>query len=218
MNEIDKKKYMDIINKNKVSTEKKDNNEIPFGEGKIGEICISGPTVMKGYFEDKEETDKVLMKHKDGKVWLHTSDYGYMDKEGRIYHCGRAKRMITRSGDKVWLTAIEEIIKTHHNVFDCCVVKKEDSIEREIPVCHIIFNNEDEKETTINELNKLIYTKLKEHYIPKYYVITKEIPLTEVNKKVDFVKLEKEDIFDNNIYEINGNIIVPRKGKTKILK
>lgn len=79
---------------------------------------------MKGYFEDKEETDKVLMKHKDGKVWLHTSDYGYMDKEGRIYHCGRAKRMITRSGDKVWLTAIEEIIKTHHNVFDCCVVKK----------------------------------------------------------------------------------------------
>ena len=38
------------------------NNEIPFGEGKIGEICISGPTVMKGYFEDKEETDKVLMK------------------------------------------------------------------------------------------------------------------------------------------------------------
>ena len=78
--------------------------------------------------------------------------------------------------------------------------------------------HEDEKETTINELNKLIYTKLKELYIPKYYVITKEIPLTEVNKKVDFVKLEKEDIFDKNIYEINGNIIVPRKGKTKILK
>lgn len=206
-----------FINVN-VSMFDENNNEIPFGEGKIGEICISGPTVMKSYFEDKEETDKVLMKHKDGKVWLHTSDYGYMDKEGRIYHCGRAKRMITRSGDKVWLTAIEEIIKTHHNVFDCCVVKKEDSIEREIPVCHIIFNNEDEKETTINELNKLIYTKLKEHYIPKYYVITKEIPLTEVNKKVDFVKLEKEDIFDKNIYEINGNIIVPRKGKTKILK
>ena len=45
--------------------------------------------------------------------------------------------------------------------------------------------------TTINELNKLIYTKLKELYIPKYYVITKEIPLTEVNKKVDFVKLER---------------------------
>ena len=206
-----------FINVN-VSMFDENNNEIPFGEGKIGEICISGPTVMKGYFEDKEETDKVLMKHKDGKVWLHTSDYGYMDKEGRIYHCGRAKRMITRSGDKVWLTAIEEIIKTHHNVFDCCVVKKEDSIEREIPVCHIIFNNEDDKVTTINELNEIIYTKLKEHYIPKYYVITKEIPLTEVNKKVDFVKLEREDIFDNNVYDINGNIIELRKGKTRILK
>ena len=49
----------------------------------------------------------------------------------------------------------------------------------------------------------MIYTKLKEHYIPKYYVITKEIPLTEVNKKVDFVKLEKEDIFDNNSHNIS---------------
>ena len=64
----------------------------------------------------------------------------------------------------------------------------------------------------------MIYTKLKEHYIPKYYVITKEIPLTEVNKKVDFVKLEREDIFDNNVYDINGNIIELRKGKTRILK
>ena len=201
-----------------VSMFDENNNEIPFGEGKIGEICISGPTVMEGYFENKEETDLVLQKHSDGRMWLHTSDYGYMDKDGRIYHCGRAKRMITRDGDKVWLSAIEEIIKLHPNVFDCCVVKAEDEIEREVPICHIIFNNEDLKEETIKELNEMIYAKLKEHYIPKYYVKTKEIPLTEVNKKVDFVKLEKENIFDQSIYEIKGNLIELRKGKTKVLK
>ena len=191
-------------------------NEIPFGEGKIGEICISGPTVMSGYYNDKEETDLVLKKHKDGRMWLHTSDYGYMDNDGRIYHCGRAKRMITRHGDKVWLSAIEEIIKMHPNVFDCCTVKGNDDIEREVPICHIVFKDETKKNETITELDEIIKLKLKELYVPKYYVKTNEIPLTEVNKKVDFVKLEKEDIYNKDLYQITGNLIEPKKGKTKI--
>lgn len=201
-----------------VSIFDENNNEIPFGEGKIGEICISGPTVMNGYYNDKEETDLVLKKHSDGRTWLHTSDFGYMDNDGRIYHCGRAKRMITRSGDKVWLTAIEEIIKTHKNVFDCSVVKGEDAIEREVPICHIVFNNDDEKFTTIEELNRMIEIKLKGLYVPKYYVKKEEIPITEVNKKIDFVRLEKENIFDENYYQINGNLIEPRKNKVRILQ
>lgn len=201
-----------------VSIFDENNNEIPFGEGRIGEICISGPTVMEGYYKDKDESDAVLKKHSDGRIWLHTSDYGYMDNDGRIYHCGRAKRMITRSGDKVWLSAIEEIIKTHANVFDCCVVKMEDAIEREVPVCHIVFNDDSKMESTMSELNEMIYAKLKELYVPKYYVKTSEIPLTEVNKKVDFKKLEREDIFDTSVYEIHGNLVTRRKGKVRALE
>ena len=199
-----------------VSIFDEDCNEIPFGEGKIGEICISGPTVMDGYYKDKKETEDVLKKHKDGRMWLHTKDYGYMDNDGRIYHCGRAKRMITRHGDKVWLTAIEEIIKTHHNVYDCCTVKGNDAVEREVPVCYIVFNDDSKMVETIKELDEMIKAKLKELYIPKYYVKTDEIPLTEVNKKVDFVKLEKIDIFDKDIYQMNGNLIEPKRSKTKI--
>ena len=199
-----------------VSIFDEDYNEIPFGEGKIGEICISGPTVMDGYYKDKKETEDVLKKHKDGRIWLHTKDYGYMDNDGRIYHCGRAKRMITRHGDKVWLTAIEEIIKTHHNVYDCCTVKGNDAVEREVPVCYIVFNDDSKMVETIKELDEMIKAKLKELYIPKYYVKTDEIPLTEVNKKVDFVKLEKIDIFDKDIYQMNGNLIEPKRSKTKI--
>ena len=71
--------------------------------GEIGELCISGPTVMKGYIKNPNETKKMLRVHKDGKVWLHTDDLCYMDEEGRVYHCGRSKRMLTRSGGKVWL-------------------------------------------------------------------------------------------------------------------
>lgn len=198
-----------------VSIFDEDNKEIPFGEGNIGEICISGPTVMDGYYENIEETNLVLKEHSDGRIWLHTSDYGYMDKDGRIFHCGRAKRMITRDGDKVWLTAIEELIKTHHNVIDCCTVKGDDAIDREVPICFIIFKNEEEKLNTIVELNKMIDEKLKHLSIPKYYVEISEIPVTEVNKKVDFIKLEKIDIYDQNVYQINGNLIEPKNGKVK---
>lgn len=87
-----------------------------------------------------------------------------MDNDGRIYHCGRAKRMITRHGDKVWLTAIEEIIKTHHNVYDCCTVKGNDAVEREVPVCYIVFNDDSKMVETIKELDEMIKAKLKELY------------------------------------------------------
>ena len=43
--------------------------------GESGELCISGPTVMKGYYHHQEETDLVLRKHEDGKIWLHTGDW-----------------------------------------------------------------------------------------------------------------------------------------------
>ena len=89
-------------------------------------------------------------------------------------------------------------------------------VEREVPVCYIVFNDDSKMVETIKELDEMIKAKLKELYIPKYYVKTDEIPLTEVNKKVDFVKLEKIDIFDKDIYQMNGNLIEPKRNKTKI--
>lgn len=62
-----------------------------------GEICISGPTVMIGYLNNKEETKEVLKKHIDGRVWLHTGDIGAMDEEGFVYFKQRMKRMIVSS-------------------------------------------------------------------------------------------------------------------------
>ena len=50
------------------------------------------------YVNDKEETDKVLKKHSDGKIWLHTGDLAYMDKDGFIFFKSRLKRMIVSSG------------------------------------------------------------------------------------------------------------------------
>ncbi|MCF6247566.1 MAG: AMP-binding protein, partial [Desulfobacula sp.] len=57
--------------------------EAPIGVD--GEICLHGPAVMKGYLDNKEETDKVLRTHEDGKTWLHTGDIACMDKDGFFY-------------------------------------------------------------------------------------------------------------------------------------
>ena len=57
---------------------------------------MSGPTVMKGYYKMPEETANVLRMHKDGTVWLHSGDLGYISEDGNIYLEGRLKRIIIR--------------------------------------------------------------------------------------------------------------------------
>ena len=74
--------------------------ELKYGEE--GEICVNGPTVMMGYLNNQEETDNVLKKHKDGKIWLHTGDLGYITPDGIIFFTGRLKRMIVSSGFNVY--------------------------------------------------------------------------------------------------------------------
>lgn len=70
--------------------------ELTYGE--MGEICKSGPGVMLGY-DDPEATAKALKLHEDGRVWLHTGDYGYMDEDGVLYSLNRGKTKRYGGGD-----------------------------------------------------------------------------------------------------------------------
>ena len=189
--------------------------EIPYGQNLEGEICISGPTLMKGYLNNPEATDYVKRYHNDGKYWLHTDDIGVMDEDGFIYHKGRYKRMLTRSGQKLWLSALEEEVMKTGLVKDCCAVKFPDETEREVPVLHVVLNERDDF-SKIEELNTYIKENCPPTYLPKYYVIKEYLPVTEVNNKKDFKTLEKENILDEDEFIIDGNII-KTKSKTKKL-
>ena len=171
----------------------------------IGEICITGPTIMKGYKGDVEETNKVLRLHVDGNYWLHTDDLGHMDQAGRLFHHGRAKRMLTRAGTKVWLGALEDTIMRHPNIENCCCVKRDDEFERETPVAYVVLK--DDTNDTFAELDEMVRLSEGDSYVPQFYVKTDSIPITEVNKKVDFKKLEEQDIFDSDKYTIEGKIV-----------
>lgn len=189
--------------------------EVPYGKNQEGEICISGPTVMKGYLNNPEATKSSLMLHSDGKYWFHTDDIGVMDNDGYIYHKGRFKRMLTRSGNKLWLTDLDDKIMQTGLVQNCCSVKLNDELEREVPVVHVVLPDGVSEHEIINKLDSYIKENCPPFYIPKYYIIKESLPYTKVNKKLDFKTLENENILDQNEFIIDGNIIKP---KTKVKK
>ena len=99
--------------------------ELPYGEE--GEILLAGPTVMKCYMNNPEETANTLRKHRDGLTWVYTGDLGTMDQEGFIYFKGRAKRMIISSGYNIYPAQMENILDGNEMVHMSCVIGLPDS-------------------------------------------------------------------------------------------
>lgn len=160
-----------------------------------GELCITGPEVMKEYFNNAEATDKVLKKHSDGKVYLHSGDLGYITEDGVVYVSGRIKRVIVSCyGFKISPLEIETIIMENPNVSDCCVVGVFDDVHEfgQIPVANVVLKdgiiNED---AVAEEIKQLCREKIIEIHLPKKIKLVKELPLTK-NGKVDYRTLTKE--------------------------
>ncbi len=162
--------------------------ELPYGEP--GEICMTGPTVMKGYYKNQDETNNVLKKHKDGKVWLHSGDLGHMDQNGCVYIDGRLKRIIVRhDGIKVFPFGIEKTIIKLDCVSACCVVGKDDADHGrgKVPVAFVVLNNT--STDAIEEIKRQCLSELSENYLPKEYYVVEQLPLTP-NGKIDYRALE----------------------------
>ena len=167
------------------------------GYNQPGEVCISGPSVMKGYYNNKEETEHVLRKHADGKIWVHSGDIGTVDEDGFVYIQGRVKRMITRfDGHKVFPITIESFIAEHEAVHSCSVIGVNDRerLQGQYPMAVIELNSGIDVSRR-DEICREIYAKCQEHLEqrgkPVAVVCIDEIPLTGMGKN-DYRKLEKE--------------------------
>jgi len=98
-----------------------DDRELPRRE--VGEICVRGPTVMKGYWERPEATNEAL---RNG--WLHTGDVGYMDEHGYVYILDRTKDMIISGGSNVYPREVEEVLLRHSAISEACVIGVPDEL------------------------------------------------------------------------------------------
>ncbi len=162
--------------------------EAPCGEA--GEICISGKTVMKGYFDDEAETQKVLKKHSDGKVWLHTGDVGFKDNNGFVYFKQRLKRIIITNGYNVYPSELEKVLLMHEKVTDCCVVGVKDKRKIQAVVAFAVLKNpEDESDDTKIELVKYLEGFVSKQAKPKSIFFIGNIPKTPLGKTA-FAELE----------------------------
>jgi len=168
--------------------------ELKYNE--IGEICISGPNTMLGYYNNEEETNKIIKKHDDGLLWVHSGDLGYITERGVVYIKSRMKEMIVRAdGFKIFPIMIEEVILSHKEVKSCKVVgvRDENFSHGELPKVFLVLKKEVEDEDKLKiELKKLCQEKLAEYLQPVDFVIKDKLPVTAIGK-VDFMKLKSEN-------------------------
>lgn len=171
----------------------KHDTEMPLGEP--GEICISGPMVMKGYINLPDETANSL-RDINGRTYMYTGDVGYMDDEGFIFLCDRAKDMLIVGGFKVFSVEVEDKLKSLPMVESSALVGKPDEARPGNDIVHLFMQlAEDHKDRDEEELrselmaffadNMAVYKK------PKVIHFVDAIPLTPVGK-IDKKKLRAE--------------------------
>ena len=168
--------------------------ELPIGQR--GELCISGPCLMKGYYTKPEEPAILLRRHPDGRVWAHTGDMGYLDEDGFVYLDSRIKRMIIRhDGFKVFPSMIENVVSRHPAVHQCSVVgcTDKDHTQGRLPFVYIVLKADTtaKKKQVIRELERMCAEELPEYVQPVAYKFISSMPMTPVGK-VDYRQLEAD--------------------------
>ena len=168
--------------------------ELPIGQR--GELCISGPCLMKGYYNKPEETAILLRRHPDGRVWAHTGDMGYLDEDGFVFLDSRIKRMIIRhDGFKVFPSMIENVVSRHPAVHQCSVVgcTDKDHTQGRLPFVYIVLKADTtaKKKQVIRELERMCAEELPEYVQPVAYKFISSMPMTPVGK-VDYRQLEAD--------------------------
>lgn len=161
----------------------------PYNE--VGEIVIHSKALMMGYLNNEVETNAALQVHKDGHVWLHTGDLGYMDEDGFLFYKGRSKRMIITSGYNVYPSHIEEILEKHPAVLQCSVVGIPHPYKQEVPRAFVVLNDGFHGIFIKNELKKYCKKNMAKYMIPDDIIIRKKLPKTKLGK-VDFRELKKD--------------------------
>lgn len=147
-------------------------NDLPIGE--VGELCVKGPQVMKGYWESEQATADTFI---DG--WLKTGDIAQIDDEGYVTIVDRKKDMICISGFNVYPNEVEEVLANHPDVQQCAVIGVPDARAGEAIKAFIVSSNPSPDK---DELVKFCRHNLTGYKIPKQVEFRDELPTTNVGK------------------------------------
>lgn len=147
--------------------------EVPIGE--VGELCVRGPQVMKGYWNRPQETAAAL---RDG--WLHTDDVARMDKDGYFYIVQRKKDMIIVSGFNVYPTEVEDVLFTHSAVKEVVVIGVPCAYRGEAVKAFIILQSG--VAAAAGELIEYCRLRLARYKVPSFIEFVESLPKSAIGK------------------------------------
>ena len=150
-----------------------DGNDLPMGES--GEICIRGPQVMEGYWQDQEETDKVMLPG----GWFRSGDIGHIDENGYVYIDDRKKDMILVSGFNVYPNEIENVIVEMDGILEAAAIGVPDERSGEIVK---VFAVRTDPNITEDDIKAYCRENLTGYKRPKLIEFRDELPKTNVGK------------------------------------
>lgn len=153
--------------------------------GEIGEVIVKGPQVMKGYWNQPEETANTL---KDG--WLFTGDLGYMDEDGYFYIVERKSDMIIASGYNIYPREIEEIFYELPEVQEVVAVGIPDAYRGETVKLYVVLR--EGAFVTAAELENYARKHLSAYKVPRKYEFRSKLPKTAIGKVLRRSLIEEE--------------------------
>jgi long-chain acyl-CoA synthetase len=156
---------------------------VPLGER--GELCIQGPNVMKGYWNNPQATAEVTTF--DG--FMRTGDVAWMDEDGFVYIVDRTKDMLLCSGFNVYPRNLEEAIYEHPAVAEVCVIGIKDEYRGQSPKAFVKLK-EGAEPFTLAQLQDFLKDKLGKHEMVHALDIRAELPKTPVGK------LSKKELYE----------------------
>ena len=142
---------------------------------KAGEICVRGPQVMKGYWNQPEETAKAISEE----GWFRTGDMGRMDERGYVYVEDRKKDMILVSGFNVYPNEVEGVVVSHDGVLEAAVIGVPDARSGEAVK---LFAVKRDPNLTKEQLVEHCKKGLAGYKVPKHVEFRDELPKTNVGK------------------------------------
>lgn len=162
-----------------------DQNEL--GHHAVGELIVKGPQIMKGYWNNETETNRVLQNG-----WMHTGDLAMRDEDGYFYIVGRKKEMIIIGGFNIYPQEVESVLYEHPYVKEAAVAGIPDPEKGETVKAYIIPKTS--CSIDIEELRGYCYRNLTPYKVPKQFEIRESLPRNTVGKllKRKLIEYEKK--------------------------
>jgi long-chain acyl-CoA synthetase len=148
--------------------------------GEPGEVLISAAQLMRGYWNQPEETADMFVTDQDGRRWLRTGDIGYLDPDGYLFLTDRKKELIKVSGYQVWPREVEEAMAKHPAVLEAGVAPIFDGVKGEVPKAWVVLRAG--QAATPDELRAFTKQHLAPYKVPAQVSIVRELPKTAVGK------------------------------------